>query len=77
MPGLVWYHQLLAIVNVRLGRLEEARRNVSLLRQSFPDFDRVAYLEHRKWLWNEREVEDMIEGLREAGMDIPLEPKRK
>ena len=77
MPGYFWYHIWLALHYTQLGQADEAQRQVNLVRETYPEFERVAYSESRKWWWEEDEIEALIAGLREAGMDIPSESAAK
>ena len=71
LPGWFWYHANLAMNLARLGRAKEAREQVELVRKVYPGYENAAYKEWRKWLWNDDEIERCIQGLREAGMNIP------
>ena len=73
LPGYFWYHTHLAYNYARLGQMEEARVQAASIRQSYPDYESNAYAEWRKWVWDEYEIEAVIAGLREAGLDIPPE----
>jgi hypothetical protein len=50
---------------------KEAQEEVALLLKSYPDFGRHAYEEFRKWWWVESEIDGIVQGLRDAGMNIP------
>ena len=73
MPGWYWYHIVLAIDYAQLGRQAEARANVQELLKVFPDFEAKGLSELRKWFWEEEFVEHVVEGLRKAGLVIPIE----
>jgi tetratricopeptide (TPR) repeat protein len=53
----------------QLGRLDEARKAVQKLLALRPDFAAVARQEYGKW-YDEEHVEQVIEGLRKAGLEI-------
>jgi hypothetical protein len=71
MPGFHWYHVAVAPNYARLGMKKEAQEEVALLLKSYPDFGRHAYEEFRKWWWVESEIDGIVQGLRDAGMNIP------
>jgi TolB-like protein/DNA-binding SARP family transcriptional activator len=74
MPGFFWNHIPLALNLAGLGRVEEAREQAELIRQTYPgEFELAAYAEFRKWFWDEELIERLINGLRDAGMVIPGE----
>jgi TolB-like protein/cytochrome c-type biogenesis protein CcmH/NrfG len=72
MPGYFHTHALRAAALGQLGRREEARKAVQDLLALRPDFAAAARQEYAKWYDSEL-VEQMIEGLRKAGLEIPEE----
>jgi TolB-like protein/tetratricopeptide (TPR) repeat protein/predicted Ser/Thr protein kinase len=70
MPGNFYYHSTLACVLGQLGRTEEAQRSVQELLKIYPDFPAKARAELGKWLEPDL-VEQFIEGLRKAGIELP------
>ena len=57
-------------IQAALGRHEEARKAVHDLLARRPDFATAAKQEYAKW-YDEEHVEQVIEGLRKAGLQIP------
>ncbi len=70
MPGYFYHHSTLACVLGQLGRTEEAQKSVQELLKLYPDFPANARAELGKWLEPEV-VEQFVEGLRKAGLEIP------
>ena len=69
MPGF-WRTQLmLAVSNAQLGELEAARNAVRELLTIRPDFPVIARDELKKW-WDAELIEQLLEGLRKAGLEI-------
>ncbi len=69
MPGF-WRTQLaLATSYAQLGEREPARHAVRELLALRPDFAAVAREELGKW-WDPELIEHLIDGLREAGLEI-------
>ena len=74
MPGF-WRNELaLAATYGQLGELELARNAAQELLAARPDFATVAREECRKW-WDPDLVEQIIDGLRKAGLEIAAEGK--
>ena len=71
MPGWHWYHIAVAPNYARLGMSKEAKREIELLLKAYPDFAAHAYQEFRKWMWVDAEIEALIQGLRDAGLQVP------
>jgi TolB-like protein/Tfp pilus assembly protein PilF len=69
MPGYFHTHAMRAAALGQLGRREEARKAVQNLLALRPDFAAAARQEYAKWYDSEL-VEQMIEGLRKAGLQI-------
>jgi non-specific serine/threonine protein kinase len=69
MPTNFYYHATLACVLGQLGRIEEAQRSVQALLKMYPDFPAKVRAELGKWLAPDY-VEQFIEGLRKAGLEI-------
>jgi TolB-like protein/Tfp pilus assembly protein PilF len=72
MPGYFHTHALRAATLGQLGRREEARKAVQDLLALRPDFAAAARQEYAKWYDSEL-VEQLIDGLRKAGLEIPQE----
>ncbi|MGO9649098.1 MAG: protein kinase domain-containing protein [Terriglobales bacterium] len=74
MPGF-WRNELaLAATYGQLGELEMARTAAQELLAARPEFATVAREECRKW-WDPHLVEQIIDGLRKAGLEIATEEK--
>ena len=74
MPGF-WRNELaLAATYGQLGELEMARSAAQELLASRPEFATTAREECRKW-WDAELVEQILEGLRKAGLEIAPEGK--
>jgi TolB-like protein/Tfp pilus assembly protein PilF len=74
MPGF-WRNELaLAATYGQLGELEQARSAAQELLSARPEFATVAREECRKW-WDPDLVEQIIDGLRKAGLEIAPEGK--
>ena len=71
MSGWHWQHVAVAPNYARLGMKKEAHEEVALLLKSYPDFESHAYEEIGKWMWIDSEIEGLVQGLRDAGMNIP------
>jgi tetratricopeptide (TPR) repeat protein len=67
-----YYHVpgIQAAALAQLGRHEEAQKTIRALLALRPDFATAARQEYGKW-YNAENVEQVIEGLRKAGLDIP------
>jgi TolB-like protein/Flp pilus assembly protein TadD len=72
MPGYFHVPALRVAALGQLGRDEEARKAVRELLALRPDFGAVARQEYAKW-YSPELIEQIIEGLRKAGMEIPDE----
>ncbi|MGA8438885.1 MAG: hypothetical protein WB762_16210 [Candidatus Sulfotelmatobacter sp.] len=70
MPNYFHVPAMQAAALGQLGRHEEARKAVQDLLALRPDFATVARQEYAKW-YDEEHVEQVIEGLRKAGLQIP------
>ena len=73
IPGFFRVYELLAVNYGQLGMQAEAAQAVSDLLSVYPSYPENARREFRKYFWNETQIENMLEGLREAGLDIPDE----
>ena len=72
MPGYHWPHALLAAVYGQLGERERARAALRELHALLPNFGATAREEFGKW--HDAELtEQMLDGLRKAGLEIPPE----
>lgn len=72
MPGYFHTHALRAAALGQLDRREEARKALQDLLALRPDFAAAARQEYAKWYGSEL-IEQIIEGLRKAGLEIPEE----
>jgi tetratricopeptide (TPR) repeat protein len=73
MPGYFHTHALRAAALGQLGRREEAHKALQDLLALRPDFAAAARQEYAKW-YDPALIEQIIDGLRKAGLDIPDEP---
>jgi len=73
MPNYFHVPALQAAALGRLGRREDAQKAVQALLALRPDFGAVARREYAKW-YDPAQVEDIIDGLRKAGLEIPDDP---
>ncbi len=71
MPGYPWASGVLAMANAQLGRKEQARKHVKRFVELWPDGAGNPRRELRKWWFSEEFVEQLIDGLRKAGLEIP------
>ena len=74
MPGYFHTHALRAAALGQLGRREEARKAVQDLLALRPDFAAAARREYAKWYDSEL-IDQLIDGLRKAGLEIPEEAR--
>ena len=70
LPGVFWYHALLAANYAYLGRREEAAAQVKKVREVYPDFGENAISEMRKWNFQEDLINEFVQGLRSAGLHV-------
>ena len=70
MPGHLWLHSDLAIINAQLGRTEEARKHLKTFIELAPDVARNIRTELSKWYYSDEIVEHKLDGLRKAGLDV-------
>jgi TolB-like protein/Tfp pilus assembly protein PilF len=73
MPSYFHTHAMRAAALGQLGRREDARKALQDLLALRPDFAAAARREYAKWYDSEL-IEQLIEGLRKAGLEIPDEP---
>jgi TolB-like protein len=74
MPGYFHTHALRAAALGQLGRREEARKAVQDVLALRPDFAAAARREYAKWYDSEL-IDQLIDGLRKAGLEIPEEAR--
>ena len=74
MPGYFHTHALRAAALGQLGRREEARKAVQDVLALRPDFAAAARQEYSKWYDSEL-IEQLVDGLRKAGLEIPEEAR--
>jgi tetratricopeptide (TPR) repeat protein len=71
MPSYFHYPAMQAAALAQLGRYEEAKKAVQGLLALRPDFATEARSEYGKW-YSPEQAEPILEGLRKAGLDIPM-----
>ena len=76
-PGWLHNHTVLAMIYGQLGQREQARAAVRQILELDPDFEKDAWYEVQLRNFPERMTEQMIDGLRKAGLRIPAQPPRK
>ncbi|UCH48957.1 MAG: hypothetical protein JSU95_03915 [Betaproteobacteria bacterium] len=75
MPGFWWYHWWLAADYAQLGRIEEAQDEIQKLLDAHPQFGVDPRGEMARLLWNYDDLlEQYVDGLRKAGLNVPDEP---
>ena len=70
MPNYFHVPAIKAAALGQLGRREEAKKTLQEVLALRPDFAATARYEYGKW-YDEEHVEQVIDGLRKAGLDIP------
>jgi TolB-like protein len=75
MPGFFHAHALRAAALGQLGQREAGQRAVQELLAVRPDFATTVRRDYGKW-WDTKTVDHLVEGLREAGLEIPDDPAR-
>ncbi|MFZ2002205.1 MAG: protein kinase, partial [Candidatus Sulfotelmatobacter sp.] len=70
MPGFFHAHALRAAALGQLGQREAAQQAVQELLAVRPDFATTVRRDYGKW-WDTKTVDHLVEGLREAGLEIP------
>jgi adenylate cyclase len=73
LSGWHWTHVFRAASYARLGKEAEAAAAIDDLIAVYPDFAAKAHSEFPEWIWEQEVYEPVIQGLREAGLDIPDE----
>jgi adenylate cyclase len=76
-PGWLHNHTILAMIYGQLGQEEKARTAVRQLLQMDPGFEENAWYELQLRNFPEQTAEQMVEGLRKAGLSIPAQPSLK
>ena len=76
-PGWLHNHTILAMIYGQLGQQEQAWTAVRRILQMDPDFEKDAWYEVQLRNFPESMAEQMIDGLRKAGLRIPAQPPRK
>ena len=72
LPGQFWTHLVLAMVHGQLGNRDAAARALHELLAIYPDFPAHARQEIEKFFYaRPAHSEQVIEGLRKAGLEIP------
>ena len=75
MSDYVWAQALLAAAYGQLGRVEDAKPYVKRILELNPDFE--ATVRDKRWKWfrfRELLLDQFTDGLRKAGLKIPLKP---
>jgi len=72
-PSFFWVYVNRAATYGQLGRIAEAQTDLKRLAEVYPNFAENARREFRVWFWHEKDVEHLIEGLKKAGLSIPIE----
>ena len=75
-PDWLHNHTILAMIYGQLGQKEQARAVTRRILQMDPDFEKDAWYEVQLRNFPESMVEQMIDGLRKAGLRIPAQPPR-
>jgi serine/threonine protein kinase/tetratricopeptide (TPR) repeat protein len=70
MPGFFHAHALRAAALGQLGQREAAQQAVQELLAVRPDFAATVRRDYGKW-WDAKTVDHLVEGLRQAGLEIP------
>ena len=70
MPGFFHAHALRAAALGQLGQREAGQQAVQELLAVRPDFATTVRRDYGKW-WDTKTVDHLVEGLREAGLEIP------
>ena len=73
-PGWVHNHTILAMICGQLGQQEEARAAARRILELDPDFEKNAWYELQLRNFPQQMAEQMVEGLRKAGLHIPARP---
>ena len=74
MPGFFHAHALRAAALGQLGQREAAQQAVQELLAVRPDFAATVRRDYGKW-WDAKTVDHLVEGLRQAGLEIPEDQK--
>jgi len=72
-PSFFWVYVNRAATYGQLGRIAEAQTDLKRLAEVYPNFAEHARRELRVWFWREKDVEHSIEGLKKAGLSIPID----
>ena len=70
MPSLFWGPMLRAAVHGKLHNMNEAQANIDQLLALKPDFEKKARYLISRFVKEEELVDQVMEGLREAGMSL-------
>jgi adenylate cyclase len=71
LPDNWWTHMVLAACYAQLGRDAEARQAAARMVELHPTIEQDVRAEFEKWYPTSELIEQYIEGLRKAGLDIP------
>ena len=75
-PQNYYTHAVLAMCYAQLGRMEEARKALRDMLALKPNYAEVARELHGRWIQPDL-VEQLMDGLRKAGLEIPPKEERK
>jgi pentatricopeptide repeat protein len=75
-PQNYYTHAVLAMCYAQLGRMEEARKALRDMLSLKPNYAEVARELHGRWIQPDL-VEQLMDGLRKAGLEIPPKEERK
>ena len=76
-PGWVHNYTVLAMIYGQLGQEKEARAAARSMLELDPDFEQNAWYELQLRNIPDQLAEDMVEGLRKAGLHIPARPRQR
>jgi adenylate cyclase len=71
LPTFYWNHVALACAYAQLGRKAEAEAAARAVLATYPDFPNKVRAELRKYNHNPEVIEQVVDGLRKAGMTVP------
>ena len=71
--GIQWDYIHRAAIYVEMGRIDEARAEAAKILELNPDFADKVRQEFGNWNFPKEAVDEMIDLLRQAGMDFPNE----
>lgn len=75
LPDFLWTPLVYAAIYARLGRADKAREAVASLPELNPDFVNQPRSYIAAYVFSEDVIEQIVEGLRDAGMDLSHRPQ--